>query len=116
MFAALTFESFVCLALGVFIEQEQFPEGINRKVTLCVFLLVDYGRGKGLLGSLTLKYFFFYCTRGYESIDEACADVVEQTTMSTGARRERSILHTFFLLAIAPDTRQSLLVCSRIPI
>jgi len=86
MFAALAFESFVCLAHRVFIEQKQFSEGIDRKVTLCVFLLVDYCRGEGLLGRLTLKYLFFYCARGYETIDKACADIVEQTTMRTGAR------------------------------
>lgn len=86
MFAALALESFVSLAHRVFIEQEQFPEGIDRKVTLCVFLLIDYRRGKGLLGCLTLKYLFFYCARRYETIDKACADVVEQMTMSTGAR------------------------------
>jgi hypothetical protein len=86
VFAALAFESFVCLALRVLIEQKQFSEGIGRKVTLCVFLLVDHRRGKGLLGRLTLKYLFFYCARGYETINEACANVVEPTTMSTGAR------------------------------
>jgi hypothetical protein len=86
VFAALAFESFVCLALRMFIEQKQFSEGIDRKVTLCVFLLVNYGRGKGLLGRLTLKYLFFYCARGYETIDKACVDVVEKATMSTGAR------------------------------
>jgi hypothetical protein len=86
VFAALALESFVSLALRVFIEQKQFSEGIDRKVTLCVFLLVDYRRGKGLLGRLTLKYLFFYCARGYETIDKACAYVVEQTFMSTGAR------------------------------
>jgi hypothetical protein len=86
VFAALAFESFVCLAHRVFIEQKQFSEGIDRKVTLCVFLLVDYRRGKGLLGRLTLKYLFFYCARGYETIDKACEGVVKQTTMSTGAR------------------------------
>jgi len=116
VFAALALESFVRLALRVFIEQKQFSKGIVRKVTLCVFLLVDNRRGKGLLGCLTLKYLFFYCARGYETIDKACADVVEQTTMSTDTRWERATLHTFFLLAIAPDTRQSLLVCCRIPI
>ena len=116
VFATLAFESFVCLAVSVFIEQKQLSKGIDRKVTLCVFLLIDYGRGKGLLGRLTLKYLFFYCARGYETIDKACVDVVEQTTMSTGARCEWAILHTFFLLSIAPDARQSLLVCCRIPI
>lgn len=86
MFAALAFESFVCLAHREFIEQKQFSKGIDRKVTLCVFLLVDNRRGKGLLGRLTLKYLFLYCARGYETIDKACADMVEQTTMSTDAR------------------------------
>ena len=86
MLAALAFEGFVCLAIRVFIEQKQFSECIDRKVTLCVFLLVDYRRGKGLLGRLTLKYLFFYCARGYETIYKTCVDVVEQTTVSTGAR------------------------------
>jgi hypothetical protein len=83
VFAALAFESFVCLAIRVFIEQKQFSEGIDRKVTLCVFLLVDYRRGKGLLGRLTLKYLFFYRARGYETIYEAYAEIME-TAMSTG--------------------------------
>jgi hypothetical protein len=86
VFTALAFESFVRLALRVFIEQKQFSEGIDRKVTLRVFLLVDNRRGKGLLGRLTLKYLFLYSARGYETIDKACVDVVKQTTISTGAR------------------------------
>ena len=86
MFAALAFESFVCLAHRVFIEQKQFSKGIDRKMTLCVFLLIDDRRGQGLLGRLTLKYLFFYCARRYKTIDEACAEVVEQITISSGAR------------------------------
>jgi hypothetical protein len=84
--AALAFESFVRLALRVFIKQKQFSEGVDRKVTLCVFLLIDYCRRKGLLGRLPLKYLFFYRARGYETIDEACAEVMGQTAMSTGTR------------------------------
>lgn len=79
MLAALAFERFVRLALRVFIKQKQFSEGINRKVTLCVFLLIDYSGGKGLLGRLTLEYLFFYRASGYETIDEACAMVMGQT-------------------------------------
>ena len=62
------------LAIRVFIKQKQFPEGVNRKVTLCVFLLIDYRRGKGLLGRLTLEYLFFYRPCGYETIYEAYAE------------------------------------------
>jgi len=55
-------------------------------VTLCVFFFIDYRRGKGLLGRLALEYLFFYCPGGYETIDEACVEVIEWTTMSTGTR------------------------------
>src|SRR5487761_1530138 len=75
--AALAFESLVRLALRVFIKQKQFSEGVNRKVTLCIFLLIDHSRRKCLLGRLALKYLFFYSTCGYETIDEACPEVVE---------------------------------------
>jgi len=40
--ATLAFEGLVCLALRVFIEQKQLSESIGRKVTLCIFLFVDY--------------------------------------------------------------------------
>ena len=40
--AALAFERLVCLALRVFVEQKQLSESIDRKMTLCIFLLVDY--------------------------------------------------------------------------
>lgn len=86
MLAALAFESFVCLAHRVFIKQKQFSEGVDRKVTLCVFLLIDYSGGEGLLGRLTLEYLFFYRASGYETIDKACAGVIGQTAMSTGTR------------------------------
>jgi len=72
LLAALAFECFVRLAIRVFIKQKQFPERVDRKVTLCVFLLIDYRRRKGLLGRLTLKYLFFYRARGYETINETC--------------------------------------------
>jgi hypothetical protein len=84
--ATLAFESFVRFALRVFIKQKQFSEGVDRKVTLCVFLLIDHRRGKGLLRRLTLKDLFFYRARGYKTIDEACAEVMEQTAVSTGTR------------------------------
>jgi hypothetical protein len=42
MLAALAFEGLVRLALRVFIKQKQFSEGVGRKVTLCIFLLIDY--------------------------------------------------------------------------
>jgi len=75
--AALAFEGLVCLALRVFIEQKQLSESIGRKVTLCIFLLVDYSGRKGLLRCLALEYLFFYCTRGYEAIDKACPETGE---------------------------------------
>ena len=77
MLAALAFESFVRLALRVFIKQKQLSEGVDRKVTLCVFFLIDYCRGKGLLGCLALKYLFFYRARRYETIHKTCAEVME---------------------------------------
>jgi hypothetical protein len=85
--AALAFESFVRFALRVLIKQEQLSEGVDRKVALCVFLLINYRRGKGLLGRLTLKYLFFYRARGYKTIDEACAEVIKQTAVSTGTTK-----------------------------
>ena len=84
MLAALALESFVRFALRVFIKQEQFSEGVDRKVALCVFLLIDYRRGKGLLGRLTLEYLFFYRARGYKAIDETCAGSMEQAAVGTG--------------------------------
>lgn len=76
--AALAFEGLVRLALGVFIKQKQFSEGADRKVTLCIFLLIYHGRRKGLLGCLTLEYLFFYSPCGYETIDEACPEPVKR--------------------------------------
>jgi len=42
--AALAFEGLVCLALRVLIEQKQLSESVGGKVTLCIFLLVNYCR------------------------------------------------------------------------
>jgi len=38
--AAFALEGLVRLTLRVFVEQEQFPEGVNRKMAFCIFLLV----------------------------------------------------------------------------
>jgi hypothetical protein len=76
----------VRLAIRVFIKQKQFSERVDRKVTFCVFLFIDYCRRKGLLGRLALKYLFFYRACGYETIYEAYPEVMEQTAMSTGTR------------------------------
>ena len=90
----------MCLALRVFIEQKQFPEGIDRKVTLCVFLLIDYGRGKGLLGRLIVENIFSSIgARGYETVDKACAgNVVEQTNHEYRRKvgRGQYYTHSFF--------------------
>lgn len=76
MLAALALESLMCLALRVLVEQEQFPESINRKMTFCIFLFIYHSRGEGLLRSLTLENLFFYSTSRNESIYEACISSV----------------------------------------
>jgi hypothetical protein len=70
--AALALEGLVCLALRMLVEQEQFPEGVDRKMTFCIFLFVHHSGGESLLRSLTLEYLFFYSTCGNEPVYEAC--------------------------------------------
>ncbi len=76
--AALALEGLVCLALRVLVEQEQFPEGVGRKMTFCVFLFVYHSGGESLLRGLTLEYLFFYSTCGNESIHEACTKATDK--------------------------------------
>ena len=75
--AALAFEGLVCLALRILVKQEQFSEGVGRKMSFCIFLFVYHGGGQSLLRSLTLEYFFFYGTCGNEPIYEACTKATE---------------------------------------
>ena len=67
----LTLEGLVRLANGVLLEQEQLAERVAREVALDVFLLVDDGRGQGLLVRLSLEDLLFDCPSRDKTIYEA---------------------------------------------
>jgi hypothetical protein len=93
MLAALALEGLMRLALRVLIEQEQFPKGVDRKMTLCIFLFIYHSRGEGLLRSLTLEYLFFDSTSRNESIHEAYASY---SVNGCKDRRRRDLTHILF--------------------
>ena len=75
------------------LELEEGPQVFARKMPLSVQVIINYARRKGLFVRLPLQNFFFDGTGSNETIHK-----------------------TSFLLTVAPNTGQSLLIRSRIPV
>ena len=69
--APLTLERLVRLAERVLVEQEEFPERVQREVSLDVFLLVHHRGRERLLVRLPLEDLLLDRTGGDEPINEA---------------------------------------------
>lgn len=66
------FKRFVGFAQSALVEEEQFPQGIDRKVALNVlFLVYDCGR-KSLFVRLPLEDFLLDGARRNEAVNKAC--------------------------------------------
>lgn len=58
------------IAKRFLVESEELAEGVKGKMSLRVFLLINYRRRKGLFVSLALEDFLLYCACRDEAIDE----------------------------------------------
>lgn len=89
----LTVVGVMRIALGITAVLEQKPQHVTREDALDVLLLVHHTRRQRKLHRLPLEDFLLDGAGAHEPVDEA-----------------------IFLLAVTPHTRQSLLVCSWVPV
>ena len=91
---SLALERLVCItALGRLVELEQLPQVLLREMTLNILILIHHTGRQRLLVRLTLENLF---------LNRSC--------------RNESVDKTILLLAIAPHTRQGLLVRGWVPV
>lgn len=91
--APFTFERVVGVARRPRFELEQLPQRIEREMALHILRRVDHTRRQRLFMRLSLK-----------------------DLLLDGARRDEAVHETILLLAVAPDSRQGLLVGGRVPV